>query len=170
MERGGDDAHHDAALNPTLLEGEGASELNGALLQEGECGEAGEADAAAAATAAAAVMDAAAARLYMATTPADADVARCVLAERNACPLLHLSQALPDFFKKEVLERLDPAALTMLAQVGRPWLAAVLASGLPRLPKWPRVRLMLEDYCTSAERLAWARANGCPQRHVVQRL
>jgi hypothetical protein len=33
-----------------------------------------------------------------------------------------------------VLERLDPMARTMLAQVGRPWLAAVLASGLPRLP------------------------------------
>ena len=33
-----------------------------------------------------------------------------------------------------MLERLDPMARTMLAQVGRPWLAAVLASGLPRLP------------------------------------
>jgi hypothetical protein len=61
-----------------------------------------------------------------------------------------------------VLERLDPTDLTMLAQVGRPWLAAVLASGLPRLPKGVTVRLQLSDFCTSAERLAWAKVNGCP--------
>jgi hypothetical protein len=50
----------------------------------------------------------------------------------------------------------------MGAQVGRPWLAAVLASGLPRLPKGVTVRLRLKEFCTSAERLAWAKANGCP--------
>ena len=46
------------------------------------------------------------------------------------------------------------------AQVGRPWLAAVLASGLPRLPQEVTVRLRFEDFCTSSERLAWAKANG----------
>ena len=46
--------------------------------------------------------------------------------------------------------------------MGRPWLAAVLTSGLTRLPKWPAVRLRLKEFCTSAERLAWAKANGCP--------
>ena len=61
-----------------------------------------------------------------------------------------------------MLERLDPAARTMLSQVGKPWLAAVLASGLTRLPKRPRVRLRLRGFGTSAERLAWAKANGCP--------
>ena len=33
---------------------------------------------------------------------------------------------------KEVLYRLDPIDRTLLAQVGRPWPAAVVASGLPR--------------------------------------
>ena len=84
---------------------------------------------------------------------------RAFVAGRNACPLLSLSQALPDFFKKEVLERLDPMDRTMLAQVGRPWLAAVLASGLPRMPTFARLRL--EEFCTSGVRLAWAKANGC---------
>ena len=80
--------------------------------------------------------------------------------DNDTCPLLDLLRT--DLFQKEVLERLDPTDRTMLAQVGRPWLAAVLASGLPRLPKWPRVRLQLEEFCTSGERLAWAKANGCP--------
>jgi len=62
----------------------------------------------------------------------------------------------------EVLSQLDPMACTMLAQVGRPWLAAVLASGLPRLPKGGRVRLQLREFGTSVERLAWAQRNGCP--------
>ena len=87
---------------------------------------------------------------------------RAFVAQRKACPLLDLLQAMPDFFKKEVLERLDPTDRTMVAQVGRPWLAAVLASGFPRLPTEVVVRLRLEEICTSAERLAWARANGCP--------
>jgi hypothetical protein len=71
----------------------------------------------------------------------------------DACPLLDLLQKFPDFFLKEVLERLDPTDLTMLAQVGQPWLAAVLASGLPRLPRRRRVRLQLKDFCSSGERL-----------------
>jgi hypothetical protein len=52
----------------------------------------------------------------------------------------------------------------MLVQVGRPWLAAVLASGHPRLPKGVTmtVRLQLRDFCTSVGRLDWAKANGCP--------
>jgi len=78
----------------------------------------------------------------------------------DTCPLLDLLQT--DLFPKEVLERLNPMARTMLAQVGRPWLAAVRASGLPRLPSGVPVRLQLAEYCTSPERLAWAKANGCP--------
>ena len=77
-------------------------------------------------------------------------------------PLLGgLLEDLPEVLVAEVLRRLDPTALTMLAQVGRPWLAAVLASELPRLSKGVRVRLQLEGFCTSVERLAWAKANGC---------
>ena len=68
---------------------------------------------------------------------------------------------LPDLFEQEVLKRLDPTDRTMLAQVGRPWLAAVLASALSRLPKGVQVRFQLKEFGTSAERLAWAKANGC---------
>jgi len=156
--RGDDDAQLDAALNPALLEVE-ASELN-TLLQEEGCEEAAEADATAAASAAA--------RPFTATLPADVDVARRVVArwrafvaERKGVMLLRLL-ALPDLFEHEVLKQLDPVDRTMVAQMGRPWLAAVLASGLPRLPKVLTVRLRLRKFCTSAERLAWAKANGCP--------
>ena len=104
MKRGVDDAHLDAALNPALLEGEGASELNNTLLQEGGRGEAWEADAAAAAA-------------PLAATPlADVDVARRVVgrwrafvAERKGVLLLRLL-VLPDLFEHEVLKRLDPTA------------------------------------------------------------
>jgi hypothetical protein len=112
---------------------------------------------------------AAAAAAALTATPADAIVARRVVArwrafvaQRKACPLFDMLETFPDLFLKEVLERLDPMACTMLAQVGKPWLAAVLASGLPRLPQGVMVRLRLRDFCTSAERLAWAKANGCP--------
>ena len=138
------------------------------LLQDGGGVEAEEAGAAAAAAAAVAVAAAAAPPL---TIPPSADVTvarrvvarwRAFVAARKACPLLDLLQRFPDCFKKEVLERLDPTDRTMVAQVGRPWLAAMLASELPRLPKGVRVRLRLSEFCTSVERLPWAKANGCP--------
>jgi hypothetical protein len=85
---------------------------------------------------------------------AAAVAAAAVPDDDDTCPLLDLLQT--DLFQKEVLERLDPMDRTMLAQVGRPWLAAVLASGLPRLStKGVRVLLQLEEFCTSGERLAW---------------
>jgi len=169
MERGSGDTHLDAALNPALLEGE-ASQLNALLQVEGQSEEAEKA-------AAAAVE--AAARSLAATLPAMSvlvsrwrafmDVARRVVApgwssavERKACPLLNLLQRHPDFFAKEVLERLDPTDRTMLAQVGRPWLAAALTSELPRLAGGVKARLWLDEFCTSVERLTWAKANGCP--------
>jgi len=68
----------------------------------------------------------------------------------------------PDLFVEEVLRRLDPMDRTMLAQVWRPWLAAVLASGSRRACPGVTVRLRLEEFFTSVERLAWAKANGCP--------
>jgi hypothetical protein len=86
-----------------------------------------------------------------------------IISPEPPSPLLcRLLQELPLLFQAEVLQRLDPMALTMLAQVGRPWLAAVLASGLPRFPKGSTVRLELGAFCTSIERLARAKANGCP--------
>jgi len=104
----------------------------------------------------------------MATTPLDVIARRFVsrwrafVAARRAAPtLLDVLERLPDLFQQSVLERLDPTDRTMLAQVGKACLAAVLASGLPRLPKSPVVRLQLREFCTSVERLAWAKANGC---------
>ena len=86
---------------------------------------------------------------------------RVFVAERKGVLLLRLLEELPDLFQQEVLKQLDPVDRTMLAQVGRAWLAAVLASGLPRLPTGVTVRGQLREFCTSAERLAWAMANGC---------
>ena len=153
MRRGADAAAHlDAALNLVLL-GEWVSKLD--TLPASGGGRRGGS------------WSAGASRL-VAPPPADVAIARRVIArwralvlERKGCPLLDLLQRQPDFFAKEVLERLDRVDRTMLAQVGRPWLAAVLASGLPRLLKGVTV-LQLREFCTSVERLAWAKAKGCP--------
>jgi hypothetical protein len=50
----------------------------------------------------------------------------------------------------------------MLARVGQPWLAVVVANNLPRAGKRGAVPLKLEDILGSVNRLAWARDNGCP--------
>jgi len=79
-------------------------------------------------------------------------------------PLLGgLLDKLPEVLAAEVLPRLGPADLAVFARVGPASLAAVVASVLPRagganggLP------LQLEEFCGSVERLAWAKANGCP--------
>ena len=51
---------------------------------------------------------------------------------------------------------------TVLAQVGKPWMAAVVASGRSRAGKCEGVPLELRDFVWSVRRLAWAKANGCP--------
>jgi len=61
-----------------------------------------------------------------------------------------------------VLSRLDPTNSAILARVGKPWLAVVLANNLPRAGKGWSVRLKVVDFVGSVERLAWARDNGCP--------
>ena len=61
-------------------------------------------------------------------------------------PLLgRLLEEMPGFLAAEVLSRLDPVTRTMIAQVGRPWRAAVVASGLPRANGF--VRLRLREFC-----------------------
>ena len=51
----------------------------------------------------------------------------------------------------------------MLAQVAKPWLAVVLANKLPRAGMTEgAVKLKVVDFVGSVERLAWAKANGCP--------
>jgi len=76
-------------------------------------------------------------------------------------PLLGgLLEKVPEVFEAKVLPRLGCVDRTMLAQVGPPWHAAVLASRLSRTQGV--VSLELEEFCTSVDRLAWAKANGCP--------
>ena len=65
---------------------------------------------------------------------------------------------------KHVLARLDPTDCAVLARVGKPWLAVVLANNLPRAGKGGAVKLKLADFVGSVERLAWAKDNGCPWR------
>jgi len=76
---------------------------------------------------------------------------------------------LPEVLAKEVLSRLDPVDRTMLVQVARPWQKSVLDCGLPRAPKIPRTRLKLAEFCTSVDRLAWAKANDCPWAGAYKR-
>ena len=78
-------------------------------------------------------------------------------------PLLGgMLEFLPEVLEREVLPRLDPVDRTVLAQVARPWLAAVVASGLIRAGKSAGVPLKIKEFVGSVERLAWAKANGCP--------
>ena len=67
-----------------------------------------------------------------------------------------------DLLVKHVLERLDPTDCALIARVGKPWLAVVLANNLPRAGKGGAGALKLEDFVGSAEMLAWAKDNGCP--------
>jgi hypothetical protein len=82
----------------------------------------------------------------------------------------------PEVLAAEVLARLDPTDLVVFGQVGRACRVAVVAFGVPqeeeRQQEWnmmtgqgteggpllPRV----QDFVGSVERLAWAKARGCP--------
>jgi len=75
--------------------------------------------------------------------------------------LAPLLEKWPDLFQ-EVLTRLDATDRAVLAQVGKPWLAAVVDSTLPRAGKSSGVPLNIDDFVWSVGRLAWAKANGCP--------
>jgi len=67
-----------------------------------------------------------------------------------------------DVLAKHVLARLDPTDCAMLARVGKPWLAVVVANNLTRAGKVGAVPLNLVNFIGSVERLAWAKDNGCP--------
>jgi hypothetical protein len=61
----------------------------------------------------------------------------------------------------EVLARLDPTDFAMLARVGKPWLALVLANNLPCAGKRGAVPLKLADFIGSVQMLAWAKVGQC---------
>jgi len=84
----------------------------------------------------------------------------------DSCPLLDLLQRFPDFFHKEVLDRLDPTARASLAGTGSEFRDAVYPRsifpfGLPALSTLAsrgagRVFKLL-DFLESVDRLAWVR-------------
>ena len=85
-------------------------------------------------------------------------------------PLLDLVERFPDLFEQRVLAHLDPIDPSFLAQTGGACRAAVAASDLPRAGEIDQflgklvwvVTHIVRDFCTSVERLAWAKASGCP--------
>jgi hypothetical protein len=68
----------------------------------------------------------------------------------------------PDVLAAGVLPWLDPTDLAMLGRVDEASRAAVVASGLPRAGATEGELLKVVDFVGSAQRLAWARHNGCP--------
>ena len=83
--------------------------------------------------------------------------------DHDAFPLLdRLLEELPEVLERFVLPAMDHTALALLARVGRAWCAAVMSSGLPRAGTTRVLPFKLNDFWRSVERLAWAKANGCP--------
>ena len=85
-------------------------------------------------------------------------------------PLLDLLQRFPDLFLKEVLERLDSTARALLARTGSAFWdlvfpRSIFPSGLlgAETPAAGAARVFkLVDFLGIVDRLAWAKANGCP--------
>jgi hypothetical protein len=83
-------------------------------------------------------------------------------------PLLdRLLEKLPEVLERFVLPELDPTDLAMLARAGKGWRATVVSSNLPCAGKTAGSRLKLDAFCRSFQRLAWAKANGCPWNEKV---
>ena len=55
-----------------------------------------------------------------------------------------------DVLVKHVLERLEPTDCALLARMGKPWLAVLVANNLPRAGKAGAVPLLLRDLVGSA--------------------
>jgi len=78
-------------------------------------------------------------------------------------PLLGgLLEKLTEVLAAEVLPQLGPTDLAVVGRVGVASQAAVVASGLPRAGANGDALLKVEDFVGSVQRLAWAKANGCP--------
>ena len=78
-------------------------------------------------------------------------------------PLLGgLLEDMREVLAAEVLPLLDPTDLAVLAQMGPPWLALVVSSGLPRAGKSAGLLLKLREFVGSVARPAWAKEIGCP--------
>jgi hypothetical protein len=86
-------------------------------------------------------------------------------------PLVDLLERVPDLVAQKVLAHLDPIDRTFLAQTGGTCRAVVVAADLPRAGTKEKmlegrsvwvVTHRLTEFVGSIERLAWAKASGCP--------
>jgi hypothetical protein len=86
-------------------------------------------------------------------------------------PLLGgLIEKVPEVLVAEVLARLNPTDVVVFGQAGRACRAAVVAFGVPQEEEASYnsddeggpLLLRVEDFVGSVERLAWAKARGCP--------
>lgn len=82
-------------------------------------------------------------------------------------PARPLREELPEVLERFVLPELDPIDLTMLARAGRGWRAMMVASNLPCAGRTAGSRLTLDAFFGSIQRLACAKANGCPWNETV---
>ena len=83
-------------------------------------------------------------------------------------PLLALVEDFPEFFQKEVLERLNRVDLALLGRAGSAVRTAVKRSGLSRVGgsvEEPRVGIA--PFCKYLSTFVWAVANGCPWRFAA---
>jgi hypothetical protein len=73
-----------------------------------------------------------------------------------------LLEDLPEVVQRFVLPALDSTAMALLARLGRVWRAVAVSSDLPCAGITEGVPLRVTEFCGSVERLAWAKASGCP--------
>jgi hypothetical protein len=87
--------------------------------------------------------------------------------EHDPPTLTRLAEDLPDLIAREVLPRMDVTIRDMLAETSRTCRAAVTSSGLPRVGHGSE-RLTRREFCSSVERLAWAKPRGRPAFNIVR--
>ena len=73
-----------------------------------------------------------------------------------------LLEDLPEVVERFVLQALDPTAMALLARVRRECHAVVVSSDLPCAGITEGAPLRVTEFCGTVDRLAWAKANGCP--------
>ena len=85
--------------------------------------------------------------------------------------LVRLLEELPEVFERHFLPCLEPVDRTLLAQVGKRWRTAVIASGLGRagvdaLIHHEPLLLSAKSFVDTVERCDWAIRNGMPRQHI----
>jgi hypothetical protein len=83
--------------------------------------------------------------------------------------LVGLLEGLPEVLTVEVLAQLPPTDIVVFGQAGRACRAALVAFGVPQEEGIGGGPLLLRvtDFVGSIERLAWAKARGCPWNETI---